>query len=444
LAVQQSKWGWIVQKLQMKDTPAAQTAEGAPSGEQSELENLYVALNGLLAENELLEEKNLALQEEMKALRLRNDRDKKEFMKYAVSEFAGDMIPVADNVRRAIEAIPKELLSATPGLNSLVEGFEVTERSLLTALGRHQVTRFDPLGEPFNPHLHEARSAVSAPDLPNNTVVQVAHAGFMIGDRLLRPAGVVVSQTGAVTQPQDSAAAGNRVSSPALSGATGLARYAPKADLPERSSLHKPVITAAEGAPREWIENTASYIRAPGRNWPSLSPQEEAYEAAEFSLPSDPANDTEDAQASPEAVNEAFENGNYAKAARLQERIAAAVRRGETASEGKPGNATLDELLSLSWYQLLAGQYETVIATTDQAAAISSDYISIDANRAHALMLLGSTDEARAIYAMHKGQETRNNKIWDDEVLDDFYELERANIEHPLMDEIRSAWAAYS
>ena len=120
------------------------------------------------------------------------------------------------------------------------------------------------------------------------------------------------------------------------------------------------------------------------------------------------------------------------------------MRRTEIASEGKPGNRTLDELLSLSWYQLLAGQYETVIETTDQAAAISSDYISIDANRAHALMLLGSTDEARAIYAMHKGQETRNNKIWDDEVLDDFYELERADIEHPLMDEIRSAWAAYS
>ena len=258
MAVPQSKWGWIVQKLQMKDTPAAQNAEGAPSGEQSELENLYVALNGLLAENELLEEKNLALQEEMKALRLRNDRDKKEFTKYAVSEFAGDMIPIADNIRRAIEAVPKELLGATPGLNSLVEGFEVTERSLLTALGRHQVTRFDPLGEPFNPHLHEARSAVSAPDLPNNTVVQVFHAGFMIGDRLLRPAGVVVSQAGAVTQPQDSAAAGNRAS-PASSGATGLARYAPKADLPERSSsfLHKPVITAMEGAPREWIENTA-------------------------------------------------------------------------------------------------------------------------------------------------------------------------------------------
>ena len=214
----------------------------------------------------------------------------------------------------------------------------------------------------------------------------------------------------------------------------------------ERSSsfLHKPVITAADGAPREWIENTSSYIRASGRDWPSLSGQEAAYEATEVSLISDPADAIEDAQEAAEAVNGAFEAGNYAKAARLQETIAAAVRRTEIAAEGKPGSGTLDELLSLSWYQLLAGQYETVIATTDEAAAISSDYISIDANRAHALMLLGSTDEARAIYALHKGEETRNNKIWDDEVLDDFDELERANIEHPLMDEIRSAWAAQS
>jgi molecular chaperone GrpE len=446
LAVLQSKWGWIVQKLQMKDTPAAQNAEGAAPGEQTELENLYVALNGLLAENELLEEKNLKLQEEMNALRQRNDRDKQEFMKYAVSEFAGDMILIADNIRRAIESIPKEQLSATPALNSLVEGFEVTERSFLTALSRHQVTRFDPLGEPFNPHLHEAKSAVSAPDLPANTVVRVFHAGFMIGDRLLRPAGVAVSQAGPVTQPQDGgAAAGNRAS-PALSGATGLARYAPQADLPGRSSsvLHKPVITAADGAPREWIENTSSYIRASGRDWPSLPGQEAAYEAAEISLASDLANAIEDTQESTEAVNSAFENKNYAEAARLQETIAAAVRRTETAAEGKPGIGTLDALLSLSWYQLFAGQYETVIATADQAAAISSDYISIDANRAHALMLLGSTEEARTIYNKHKGEETRNNKIWDNEVLDDFDELEQANIKHPLMKEIRSAWDAQS
>ncbi len=336
---------------------------------------------------------------------------RKDVIKYTLSEFAGDMILVADNIRRAIEAVPKEQLDAIPALKSLVEGFEVTERSLLTALNRYQVTRFDPLGEPFNPHLHEAKSTVSAPDLPSNTVVQVIHAGFMIGERLLRPAGVVVSQAGAVAQPRDGAAADNRTS-PALPGATGSGRYAQQADVPGRRSsvLHKPVITAAEGTPRERAETALDYIRASGRNWPSSPGQEAAYEATEISLPSDLAKAIEDAQERTKAVNDAFEARNYAEAARLQEINAAAVRRTETAAEGKPGDGTLDALLSLSWYQLLAGQYDAVIATADQAAAIRDDYISIDANRAHALMLKGAVDEARVIYNMHRGKETRNKK----------------------------------
>lgn len=411
----------------MKNTPAAQNAEGAATGKQNELENLYVAFNSLLAENKSLEKKTLELQEEINALRLRSDRDNQESLKYAISEFAADMICVADNVRRAIEAVPKEQLGANPVLDSLVEGFGITERSLLTALNRYRITRFDPLGEPFNPHLHEAKSTVNAPDLPGNTIVQVIHAGFMIGDRLLRPAGVVVAQAGAGTQSWD--------------GATPEARYA--ADY-RPSVLHKPVITAAEGALREGAENQSNYIYPSEPNRPSLSGQEAVHEAAEISLTSDPAKVIEDAQEAITAVNGAFESKNYAEAARLQERIAAAVRRTETAAEGKPGDGTLDALLSLSWYQLFAGQYDAVIATADQAAAINEDYISIGINRAHALMLTGFTDEASVIYNKHKGKETRNKKTWDNEVLDDFAELEQANIKHPLMNEIRSAWAAKS
>jgi molecular chaperone GrpE len=446
LAVVQSKllkWGRIVRNLQTKNTPAAQNAEGAATDERTELENLYAALNGLLAEVKSLEEKNLELQEEMNALRQHSGQENRDSMKFAISEFAGDMICVADNVHRAIEAVPKEQLGANPALNSLVEGFEVTERSLLTALNRYGVTRFDPLGEPFNPHLHEAKSAVSAPDLPNNTVVQVIQAGFMIGERLLRPAGVVVAQGGAVTQPRNGAAAGN-LASPALSGATGSKRYAQQADPSERnfSVLHKPVITAAESASRERIEIPPNYIPASDRNRPSLPGQEAAYEAMEISFASDPAKAIEDAQERTKAVNGAFEAMNYPEAARLQETIAAAVRRTETAAEGKPGGGTLDALLSLSWYQLFAGQYDAVIATADQAAAISEDYISIDTNRAHALMLKGSTDEARVVYNKHKGKETRNKKTWNAEVLDDFDELEQEGIKHSLMDELRSAWSA--
>jgi molecular chaperone GrpE (heat shock protein) len=441
LQSKQGKWGWLVEKLQMKDASAAPAAEGAAAGERTELETLRGALNGLLADNEAIEKKNLELQEELTSLRLRNDLDKENAIKYALSEFAGDMIVVADNIRRAIEAIPKEQLGVIPGLNSLVEGVEVTERSLLTALTRYQVTRFDPLGEPFNPHLHEAKSAAGVPDVPSNTVVQVIHAGFMIGDRLLRPAGVVVSQIGAPAQPRDAAAADNRAS-PALPGAAAPGRYAQPVAVPGRKSsiLHKPIISAAEGTPRDRVESDLDAVPASGQSRPPLPVQEAAYEEREISPAAGPAGAIEDPRERAKAVSRAFEAGNYAEAARLQEQNAAAVRRAETAAEGKPGDGTLDALLSLTWYQLLAGQYDTVIATADQAAAIRDDYITIDANRAHALMLKGAVDEARFLYDKHRGKETRNKKIWDHEILDDFAELEQGGVNHPLMDKIRNSW----
>jgi hypothetical protein len=204
--------------------------------------------------------------------------------------------------------------------------------------------------------------------------------------------------------------------------------------------MHKPVITAAEGTPRERVENDLDTVPASARNRPSLPVKDSAYEAKEISPAAGPEEAIEDPQERTRAVNDAFETGNYTEAARLQERNAAAVRRAETAAEGTPGDGTLDALLSLSWYQLLAGQYNAVIATADQAAAIRDDYISIDANRAHALMLKGAADEARFLYNKHRGKETRNKKIWDHEILDDFAEFEKENINHPLMDKIRDAW----
>jgi hypothetical protein len=198
--------------------------------------------------------------------------------------------------------------------------------------------------------------------------------------------------------------------------------------------MHKPVIAAAQETPPERTGTAFDAIRASGRNWPSQPEQEAAYEAKEISLTSRLANAIEDPKERTKAVNDAFEAGNYAEAARLQEMNAAAVRRAETAAEGKPGDGTLDALLSLSWYQLLAGQYNAVITTADQASAIRDDYITIDANRAHALMLKGAADEAKFIYNIHRGKETRNRKLWDHEILDDFSELEQENINHPLMD----------
>jgi molecular chaperone GrpE len=143
-----------------------------------------------------LHDRNLRLVAEMENLRRRTERDKSEFAKYAISEFARDMLTVADNLRRAIQAMPKETIAADPTVTSLIEGVEVTERELLKVLERFQVKRFDPLGEPFNPHLHEAMTKVDVPNVPADTVIQTIHAGYMIGDRVLRPAAVIVAKGG--------------------------------------------------------------------------------------------------------------------------------------------------------------------------------------------------------------------------------------------------------
>ncbi len=158
--------------------------------------DLAAEIEKLKAENTELKDKSLRLVAEMENLRRRTERDKSEFSKYAISEFAREMIGVGDNIHRAIEAVPKEAVTQDPALRSFVEGVEMTERELLKILEKYQIKRFDPQGEPFNPHLHEAMTKIEVPNVPADTVVQVIHAGYMIGERVLRPAAVIVAKGG--------------------------------------------------------------------------------------------------------------------------------------------------------------------------------------------------------------------------------------------------------
>jgi molecular chaperone GrpE len=132
----------------------------------------------------------------MENLRKRTQRDVQDARTYAVTNFARDMLSVSDNLRRAIDTIPPEMLEADASLKSLAEGVEMTERAMLQALERHGVTKLEPEGQKFDPNFHQAMFEVPNPDLPNNTVVQVVQAGFAIGDRVLRPAMVGVSKGG--------------------------------------------------------------------------------------------------------------------------------------------------------------------------------------------------------------------------------------------------------
>jgi molecular chaperone GrpE len=182
------------------------TAEGkAPeAGGAGDAAQASVTSQDLEDQNAKLKEENLRLLADMDNLRKRTKREMDEYAKYAIAEFARDIVGVGDNIRRAIEAVQKDAVTPNSPLASLLEGVQVTERELLKVLERYQVTRFDPIREQFNPHLHDAMTKVEQPNVPANTVVQVIHAGYMIGERVLRPAAVIVAKGGSVEQPSSS------------------------------------------------------------------------------------------------------------------------------------------------------------------------------------------------------------------------------------------------
>lgn len=155
------------------------------------------AIELLTAENGELRDRYLRLAAEMDNLRRRTEREVKDAKSYSVAGFARDMLAVSDNLRRALDAIPPELKAAADaGLITLIEGVEMTERAMLSALERHGVRKLEPVGQKFDPNFHQAMFEVPNPEVPNNTVVQVVQAGFTIGERVLRPAMVGVAKGG--------------------------------------------------------------------------------------------------------------------------------------------------------------------------------------------------------------------------------------------------------
>jgi molecular chaperone GrpE len=172
---------------------ADQNAEEAESAEPDPLELLR-------AENAELRDRFLRLAADMDNLRRRTDRDVKDAKSYSVAGFARDMLAVSDNLRRALDTVSAEKRAeADATLTSLLEGVEMTERSMLSALERHGVKKIDAEGEKFDPNFHQAMFEVPNPTVPNNTVMQVVQAGYTIGERVLRPAMVGVAKGGPKT-----------------------------------------------------------------------------------------------------------------------------------------------------------------------------------------------------------------------------------------------------
>jgi molecular chaperone GrpE len=157
------------------------------------------ALSKELAETR---DKMLRTLAEMENLRQRTRREVADSKIYGITGFARDVLDIADNLQRALDAVPVETReSADPMVKTLIEGVELTERSLLNALEKNNVKKFDPSGQKFDPNFQQAMYEVPDPSVPAGTVVQVVQAGYTIGERVLRPALVGVSKGGAKSAP---------------------------------------------------------------------------------------------------------------------------------------------------------------------------------------------------------------------------------------------------
>lgn len=179
----------------------AKTADPAPAGPANEAPDpnaqLGADLDALLAENAEMRDRVLRTMADMENLRRRTEREKADTARYAISNFARDVLSVGDNLKRTIDHVPQEAAAQDPALKSFLEGVALTERELLNVLERHGVTRLDPLGARFDPNFHQAMYEVPNADVPEGTVVEVMQAGYAIGERCLRPALVAVAKGGA-------------------------------------------------------------------------------------------------------------------------------------------------------------------------------------------------------------------------------------------------------
>jgi molecular chaperone GrpE len=150
---------------------------------------------------------------DMENLRKRTEREVAEARLYSVTNFARDVLSAADNIRRALESTGEEWkATADASGQALYDGVELTERELLKVLEKYGIKKIVPMGEKFDPNLHQAMFKVPDPSVPANTVVQVLQAGFVINDtRILRPALVGVAEGGpkAPAEPQSKNAPAN-------------------------------------------------------------------------------------------------------------------------------------------------------------------------------------------------------------------------------------------
>ena len=186
--------------------PTADANQAAPESVEPPPPDLAAELAAAQANAADLKDKLLRALAEQENQRRRFERERDESAKYAIARFARDILAVADNLQRALEADGADQ-AQTPDAprTGIAAGVAATMRELMAAFERHGVRRIDPLGQKFDPHFHQAVFEVPDATQPPGTVVKVAASGYAIGDRLLRAAMVGVAKAAAPSPAGDPA-----------------------------------------------------------------------------------------------------------------------------------------------------------------------------------------------------------------------------------------------
>ncbi|HEX4080525.1 MAG TPA: nucleotide exchange factor GrpE [Rhizomicrobium sp.] len=173
------------------DNQTPSEGQDAPAGNGAAADEI----TSLQAEVAELKERHLRALADAENTRRRAERERLDASQYAVTRFARDMLLVSDNLQRALAHFPAEARAdASPAVKAVLEGVEATERALAATLERHGVRAIDTTNAKFDPHLHQAIAEVPAEGRPAGSIVNVVQTGYVIADRLLRPAMVTVAR----------------------------------------------------------------------------------------------------------------------------------------------------------------------------------------------------------------------------------------------------------
>jgi len=190
------------------------TAGGAPddmpvassdsTGPEPTLETPQRVIEGLQSENAELQDKHLRAVAESQNIRRRAQQDIEKERKFGIERFARDVLSVADNLGRALSALPADLAALDPALRNVITGVQATERELLSVMERYGVSRIEAKGKPFNAEFHQAMMEIEDSSVPAGTVVQELIPGYLLAGRLLRAAMVGISKGGPQRAPEAS------------------------------------------------------------------------------------------------------------------------------------------------------------------------------------------------------------------------------------------------